>query len=71
MHFLLKTVLISISVRLEACAASQDTGMKHCADSSYHRSVFIIKLLSPGLDCFCFPFCNQWMLSSEKTQSQL
>lgn len=60
MYFVLKTqlsVLISISVRLGDCEASQDTGRELCADSTYHLSLFIIKLLSSGLNCFCFPFC--------------
>ncbi len=59
MYFVLEmqlSVPISISVRLGACAASQDTGNELCADSSYHPSVFFIKLFLPGLNVFCFPF---------------
>lgn len=50
------SVPISISVKVGACVASQDTGKMLSADSSYHLSVFIIKVVSPGLNCIRFPF---------------
>lgn len=55
-YFVLRTQLSVpiFSVGLGACASSQDTWRELCTDSLYHRSVFIIMQLSPGLNCFCF-----------------